>query len=256
MTELRPSIDNPLVDMHLDGLVAVVTGGGSGIGRMSSHVLASAGADVLVLDLDAGAAALTADEIGCAYESVDVTDEAAVVEVFSKLDRCDVLVAGAGTSLRQPTFDTSLSAWQTVVDVNLNGVFLSAREAGRHMVKAGQGSIIAIASIMGHVGGAIFPNPAYHASKGGVVNLVRALAVEWAPKNVRVNALAPTFVETPFIEGLLEDQNLVSGIENLTPLGRLATVNDLAAGLLYLASPGSAMVTGQSLVIDGGWLAQ
>jgi NAD(P)-dependent dehydrogenase (short-subunit alcohol dehydrogenase family) len=242
--------------MRLDGLVAVVTGGGSGIGRMSSHVLASAGADVVVLDLDTEAAELTAHEIGCAHRSVDITDEAAVVEVFSELDRCDVLVAAAGLSLRKPTFETSLSAWQAVVDVNLNGVFLSAREAGRHMVNAGRGSIIAITSVMGYVGGAMFPNPAYHASKGGVVNLVRALAVEWAPENVRVNALAPTFVETPFIEGLLENPDLVSGIEKLTPLGRLATVNDLAAGLLYLASPGSAMVTGQSLVIDGGWLAQ
>ena len=109
---------------------------------------------------------------------------------------------------------------------------------------------------MGHAGGAVFPNPAYHASKGGVANLVRALAIEWAPHNVRVNALAPTFVETPFIRGLLDDSTLVSEIEQLTPLGRLATVNDLAAGLLYLASPASAMVTGQSLVIDGGWLAQ
>lgn len=223
---------------------------------MSSHVLASAGADVMVLDLDAEAAGLTAQEVGCAHRSVNVTDEEAVVEVFDGLNRCDILVAAAGSSLRQPTLETSRAEWQAIVDINLTGVFLSAREAGRHMVNTGQGSIVVVGSIMGHAGGAVFPNPAYHASKGGVANLVRALAIEWAPHNVRVNALAPTFVETPFIRGLLDNPTLVSEIEQLTPLGRLATVNDLAAGLLYLASPASAMVTGQNLVIDGGWLAQ
>ena len=114
MTKLRPPIDDPLVKMRLDGMVAVVTGGGSGIGRMSSHVLASAGADVMVLDLDAEAAELTAQEVGCAHRSVNVTDEEAVVEVFDGLNRCDILVAAAGSSLRQPTLETSRAEWQAV----------------------------------------------------------------------------------------------------------------------------------------------
>jgi NAD(P)-dependent dehydrogenase (short-subunit alcohol dehydrogenase family) len=155
-----------------------------------------------------------------------------------------------------PAEEMTLEAWQRVIDVNLTGVFLCAREAGRQMLDAGQGSIVNIASIMGHVGGALYGNLSYHASKGGVVNLTRALAVEWAGRGVRVNAIAPTFVDTPFVAGLMAEPGMRDAIEDLTPMGRLAETRDLAGALIYLASPASATVTGHSLAVDGGWLAR
>jgi 2-deoxy-D-gluconate 3-dehydrogenase len=150
----------------------------------------------------------------------------------------------------------TLLAWQQVIDVNLTGVFLCAREAGRQMLAAGQGSIVNIASIMGHVGGALYGNLSYHASKGAVVNLTRALAVEWGDQGVRVNAIAPTFVDTPLVAGLMGDPEMRGRIEALTPLGRVAETQDLAGAVLYLASAASTMVTGHSLAVDGGWLAR
>lgn len=252
--ELRPSMPDIGGLFRLDGQTAVITGGGSGIGRGSAHALAQAGADIVLLDLDAELVAETADEVGGRGVAIDVTDEAAVVDTFAGLDRCDVLVTCAGRSLRAPSLDTSMSDWQAVVDLNLTATFLCAREAARHMTSTG-GSIVALSSMMGHVGGRVFPNPAYHASKGGVINLVRALALEWAIHDIRVNSVAPTFVETPFITLVFEQPETVQAILDNTPLGRMATVTDVAAAVLYLATPASGMVTGTSLPVDGGWLA-
>jgi NAD(P)-dependent dehydrogenase (short-subunit alcohol dehydrogenase family) len=255
MPDLRPPIPDVSALSRLDGQTAVVTGGASGIGRATAHALAQAGASVVIVDLDADLANETAAEVDGIGFAVDVTDEAAVVELFAGLDSCGVLVTCAGRSLRAPSLETSMTDWHAVVDLNLTATFLCAREAARHMVDTG-GSIIAMASMMGHVGGSVFPNPAYHASKGGVVNLVRALAVEWAPYTIRVNAVAPTFVETPFIQPVFDQPDVVELILEKTPLGRMATATDVAAAVLYLASPASAMVTGTSLPVDGGWLAQ
>lgn len=240
---------------RLDGRTAVITGGGSGIGRGAAHALTQAGAHVVVADMNEDLATQTAEEVAGSAVAIDVTDEGEVVRLFAELERCDVLVTCAGRSLRAPSLDTSLDDWNAVVDINLTSTFLCAREAARRMLEGG-GSIIAMASIMGHVGGSVFPNPAYHASKGGVINLVRALAVEWAEHEIRVNAVAPTFVETPFIAPVFDQQDVVDKIIENTPLGRMATSSDVAAAVLYLASPASAMVTGTSLPVDGGWLAQ
>jgi len=255
MPDLRPRIPDVSALSRLDGQTAVVTGGASGIGRATAHALAQAGANVVIVDLDADLANETAAEVDGVGFAVDVTDETAVVNLFAGLDSCGVLVTCAGRSLRAPSLETSMADWHAVVDLNLTATFLCAREAARHMVDTG-GSIIAMASIMGHVGGSVFPNPAYHASKGGVVNLVRALAVEWATHAIRVNAVAPTFVETPFIQPVFDQPDVVQSILDRTPLGRMATATDVAAAVLYLASPASAMVTGSSLAVDGGWLAQ
>ncbi|MDG1266418.1 MAG: SDR family oxidoreductase [Ilumatobacter sp.] len=255
MADLRPPMPVMSDLFRLDGRTAVITGGASGIGRGTAHALAQAGAHVVVADYDHGLATQTATEVDGEAVEIDITNEAAVVGLFRDLTRCDVLVTCAGKSLRAPSLDTSLDDWNAVVDVNLTSTFLCAREAARRMLDGG-GSIIAMASIMGHVGGSVFPNPAYHASKGGVVNLVRALAVEWAEHDIRVNAVAPTFVETPFIAPLFDQHDTVDQIINTTPLGRMATSTDVAAAVLYLASPASGMVTGTSLAVDGGWLAQ
>jgi NAD(P)-dependent dehydrogenase (short-subunit alcohol dehydrogenase family) len=249
---------------RLGGQVALVTGAAGGIGAMASRVLAEAGAHVALSDLDGAAADREAERLGqhglavSAYE-MDVADEAAVSETMAALvaahGRIDVLVNNAGIALRMPAEETTLEAWRKVIDVNLTGVFLCAREAGRHMLAAGRGSIVNIASVMGHIGGILYGNLSYHAAKGGVVNFTRALAVEWADRNVRVNSIAPTWVDTPLIARLKQDPEMVAAIERITPMGRMARPGDLAGAILYLASPASALVTGHSLAVDGGLLA-
>ena len=257
-----PSIDRLF---RLDDQVALVTGGGNGIGRMSAHVLAQAGARVFVTDIEAAAAEAVAQEIttsgGTATARwLDVTDEAAVIATFAAVvaarGRLDVLVNCPGVGGRVPAEDMPLETWTEVVNVNLTGIFLCCREAGRQMLTQGAGSIINISSIMGHSGGGLYPNLGYHASKGGLVNLTRALAAEWGRRGVRVNDIAPTFVNTRLAAPVLNDPRLRSAIEDLTPLGRVAEVADLAGAILYLASPAGALVTGHSLAVDGGWLAR
>ncbi len=191
---------------------------------------------------------------------LDVTDEAAVdaamADVAGRHGGIDILVASAGIALRRPATELPLDDWQKVVDVNLTGVFLCARSAARHMIAGGGGRIVTVASIMGLVGGGAYPNVSYQASKGGVVNLTRALALEWAPHGIRVNAVAPTYVPTRLTAGLLADTEVLGEIRRRTPLGRLAEPDEVADAVLFLAGRGSAMVTGHVLAVDGGYLAQ
>jgi len=250
---------------RLAGQVAFVTGAGSGIGRMAASVLAQAGAVAVCTDRDGEAAATVAQAIEGAggraeARAMDVADEAAVVrtvdDVARRHGRIDVLVNSAGLARRTATEEMPTAMWQEVVDINLTGLFVVTREVGRHMLAQRSGSVINLASIMGHTGGGLYPNPAYHASKGGVVNLTRALACEWGGRGVRVNDIAPTFIRTPLTTRLMADNAMVAKVEELTPLGRVGETDDLAGALLFLASPASAMVTGHSLAVDGGWLAR
>ncbi len=241
----------------LDGAVAVVTGGASGIGLASVRMLAAAGASVTVLDRTDP----PEDALAAHAARVDVADPASVVAAFQAVrdreGRLDILVNSAGMAIREPALDLPLEHWDQVVAVNMTGSFLCAREAARVMIECGQaGSIINVASIMGLSGGGLYPNISYQTTKGAVVNMTRALAVEWAPHGIRVNAVAPTFVRTPFIGSLLEKPELVRKIEDMTPLRRLAEPDDVAAAILYLASAASSMVTGHTLPVDGGFLAQ
>jgi NAD(P)-dependent dehydrogenase (short-subunit alcohol dehydrogenase family) len=240
----------------LRGEVAVVTGGANGIGGACVALLAACGARVVVLDREAPARL----PAGAEAVVVDVTDEtavdAAMAGVVERLGSLDVLVASAGVAIRRPAVELSLADWQTVVDVNLTGVFLCARSAARHMIAGGGGRIVNVASIMGIVGGGAYPNVSYQAAKGGVVNLTRALAIEWAPHGIRVNAVAPTYVRTRMTAGLLADAEVLAELERRTPLGRLAEPEEVADAVLFLAGRGSAMVTGQVLAVDGGYLAQ
>ena len=142
------------------------------------------------------------------------------------------------------------------MNVNVAGAFLCSRAAARQMIGAGGGSIINIASIMGLSGGGLYPNISYQTSKGAVVNMTRALALEWAKHGVRVNAIAPTYVRTDFIKPIVDDPALLARIEAMTPLGRLAEPADVANAALFLATPASGMVTGHILAVDGGFLAQ
>ncbi|HEX2555317.1 MAG TPA: SDR family oxidoreductase [Microvirga sp.] len=241
----------------LTGAAAVVTGGASGIGLATVQALAAAGASVTVFDWADPPA-----ESGAAHAArIDIADEAAVAAAFreaaAREGRLDILVNSAGMAIREPALDLPLANWDKVVAVNMTGTFLCAREAARAMMGFGQaGAIVNVASIMGLSGGGLYPNISYQTTKGAIVNMTRALAVEWAPFGIRVNAVAPTFVRTPFIAPLLDKPDLVRRIEDMTPLRRLAEPEDVAAAILYLASPAAAMVTGHTLPVDGGFLAQ
>jgi NAD(P)-dependent dehydrogenase (short-subunit alcohol dehydrogenase family) len=146
--------------------------------------------------------------------------------------------------------------WNRVVAVNMTAMFVAARLAARHMKAAGTGGVIVnTASIMGLSGG-LYPNAAYQTTKGGVVNMTRALALEWAPLAIRVNAVAPTFVRTSFIQPILDDAERMAAIAAATPLGRIAEPEEVADAILFLASPAAAMITGSILPVDGGFLAR
>jgi NAD(P)-dependent dehydrogenase (short-subunit alcohol dehydrogenase family) len=201
----------PLNGFRLDGQVAIVTGGGNGIGRATAEILVEAGAAVALIDCDERAVentkvALLAAGAQVGAYIVDVTDEAAIEASFASVDhqwgRLDILVNNAGISIRHPTMELSLADWNSVVAVNMTAVFLGCRAAARHMLRRGTGSIVNTASIMGLSGGGLYPNVSYQATKGGVVSLIRALAIEWARQGIRVNAVAPTWVKTQFIASL------------------------------------------------------
>jgi NAD(P)-dependent dehydrogenase (short-subunit alcohol dehydrogenase family) len=246
--------------LSLTNRVAVVTGGARGIGRATVAAFAASGAKVIVADIDLAAASATAGELGAEAVALDVANEAqvksAIATIVKRYGHINILVNNAGTGARNPTEELSLDDWNRVIAINLTGAFLCSREAGRHMLAARSGAIVNVASIMGLVGNALYPNIAYHATKGALVNMTRALAVEWARRGVRVNAVAPTFAETELTQKLLADGEMAQAIVDLTPMGRLAEPGEVANAIIYLCSDMASMVTGQTLAVDGGWLAR
>jgi NAD(P)-dependent dehydrogenase (short-subunit alcohol dehydrogenase family) len=211
-----------LAMLRLDGRTALVTGGGNGIGRAACHALAQAGAHVAVTDVDQAAAATVAAESGGEAHRLDVADETKVREVVTavaaRYGRLDILVNNAGVGARIPTVELSTERWRQVLAMNVDGSFFCAREAGRHMLAAGAAPWN-VASIMGLVGGAHYPNLAYHTAKGAIVNFTRALACKWAAAGVRVNAVAPTFARTRLTEPLLAEEAMAARLMQDTRWG-------------------------------------
>ena len=224
----------------LKGKAAIVTGGARGIGAATVKLFREAGATVTVLDL----------ENGC-----DVTNESQVKAAFERAGQVDILVNNAGRATRKPATELSLQEWNQVIDLNLTATFLCSRTAVPYMKRRGGGAIVNLASIMGFSGG-IFPNASYQASKGGVVNLTRALALEWAPDNIRVNAVAPTFVRTDLTVPIFSNPDVLKVVQGHTPLGRFPEPEEIAAAILYLCSPAANSITGITLPVDSGYLAR
>jgi NAD(P)-dependent dehydrogenase (short-subunit alcohol dehydrogenase family) len=224
----------------LGGTVAVVTGGAKGIGAATVRLFEKSGARVVALDI----------ATGC-----DVTDERQVREAFANVGDIDILVNNAGCAVRRAAVELSTQEWDQVLDLNLKATFFCARAAFPYMKRRGGGAIVNLASIMGLSGG-IYPNASYQASKGGVVNLTRALALEWAADNIRVNAVAPTYVRTDLTVPIFSSPEMLKTVMAHTPLGRLPEVDDIAAAILFLCSPAAHCITGVTLPVDSGYLAR
>lgn len=246
----------------LDGQVAVITGGARGIGFETARALASVGAQVVLVDLDGQAlsqavSTLAEEGFSASSERADVTApeqlNAAADAVHARLGRIDILVNSAGIARLHDALDVSDDEWRLVMDINVNGTFWASRAFGRYMVEAGRGSVINLGSMSGLIINRPQFASSYMASKGAVHMLTKALAVEWAEKGVRVNAVAPGYVGTDMTLAMRARPELYNVWLDMTPMKRVGEPAEIAATILFLASPASSYVTGSILSVDGGY---
>jgi NAD(P)-dependent dehydrogenase (short-subunit alcohol dehydrogenase family) len=246
-------------EFRLDGKTALVTGAGRGIGRAVALALANAGAELVLVsrtpsELDAVAGAIKSGGGKAQSLVLDVTRSDAVRDAIAGLGRLDILVNNAGLNRPQPFLEVDEPTLDLLLGLNVRAAFLVAQAAARLMVANGGGVIINMSSQMGHVGSER-DRTVYVMTKHALEGLTKAMAVELAPKGVRVVSIAPTFVETPLSKPFLDDPDTRRWILGRIPLGRVGTVEDVASAVVFLASPAAALVTGSSLLVDGGWTA-
>lgn len=253
-----------LPSMRLDDKVVLVTGAGSGIGRAIALAVAEVGADVAVCEVPQKVDAL--DEVCEAIEDLEQralplglelpdqeSIDAAVSRVVDTYGRVDVLVNNAGVNIPRDALEVTEADWDGVLDVNLKGLFFMSQRVARSMIEAGGGKIVNIASQNGVVG--YYKRAAYCSSKAGVVNLTRVLAVEWAPHQITVNAVGPTFILTPLTQSTFDNEELREDLLSRIPLGRVGQPEDVVGAVVFLASPAADLITGHTLLVDGGWTA-
>ncbi|HEY4386739.1 MAG TPA: glucose 1-dehydrogenase [Ktedonobacteraceae bacterium] len=253
-----------MYSIDLTGKVAVVTGGSEGLGYSIADALCQASANVVITGRRAQLLEDAAVRLRQRYPDVKIlalpSDASRIVdirqmatEVESTFGKIDILVNNAGTNIPKVALEVTEEDWDLVMDVNLKGVFFCCQEIGRRMVRQQSGRIINIASQMGLVG--YYKRAAYCASKGGVVQFTKVLAIEWARDNVQVNAVGPTFTETPLARAVLSEPSVAEEILQRIPMGKLAQPEDVAGAVLYLSSDLANFVTGHTLLVDGGWVA-
>ncbi|MBU5344335.1 SDR family NAD(P)-dependent oxidoreductase [Paenibacillus lautus] len=242
----------------LQNKVAVITGGVSGIGAATARLFVEEGAKVVLVDLNEEKGKVFEAELKALHHEAlfvkaNITSEEEVAGIFKQaLDafgRVDIVFNNAGIGRVHPSHDLEYSEWRNTVNVDLDGVFLVAREAIREMLKAGGGTIVNTASMYGWVGSP--GSAAYNAAKGGVINLTRSLALEYAEQKIRINALCPGFIDTPIIP-----EESKQALAAVTPMKRLGQAEEMAKAVLFMASDDSSFMTGNTLTIDGGYTAQ
>ena len=240
--------------------VAIVTGGASGIGRTVCEALGRYGASIIVADIDAQGAREVTGSIsrngGRAWPArLDVREDEEIRKLIDETvaghGRLDYMFNNAGIDIGGETRDLLPEHWARVLDINLKGLFFCAQRVGQVMVEQGCGKIINVGSQMGFVGGKL--RAAYCSSKGGVVQLTKALAIEWAPYGINVNGVAPTFLRTPFTAAMFEDQEFYEEVVGNILFGRLGEVEDVLGAIVFLASSASDLITGHTILVDGGW---
>ena len=256
-TALRPPATG---QRSMDGSRALVVGGGRGLGRAAARALAELGCDLVLVSRSVDQLQDAADEIralGTDVQTVacDATDADAVAERIGALDPVDVLVNSAGTNVPMPFVDVTDEVYGQIMDTNVRATVLVTQHVVRAMLRDRRaGSIVNVSSQMGHVGAAL--RVVYCTSKHAVEGFTKALAVELGPAGIRVNSVAPTFVETEMTASFLAEPTFRRGVVDKIPLGRLGTTDEVANAIAFLASPLASLITGTSLVVDGGWTAR
>lgn len=249
-------------DFDLTGKVAMVTGAGRGIGYHITLALAKYGADLVVCSRTVSELEKVGKEIEklgrrVLIKRIDVRRiseiHSLVEEAVRAFDHIDILVNNAGINIPEWAVDVTEEAWDNIMDINLKGLFFVAQAVGKVMIQQKKGKIINVSSQAGSVG--LLRRAAYCTSKGGVNLLTKVLAIEWAPHNIKVNAIAPTFIETPMTQPMFQDKSFRDYVLGNISLGRLGKPEDVVGAVIYLASEASDLVTGHVLLIDGGWTA-